>query len=390
MLTIRLAFRNMIGAGLRTWLNVTALSFAFVVIIFLQGVYQGMNDQIERATIDAFYGGGQYWQERYDPYDALSLADAHGTLSTELDSIIRSGAGTPLLIRQGTIYPSGRFRNILLKGIDPRQTILSLPSAALTSADGTIPAMIGTRMAKHTGLHKNDNITVQWRNVHGTFDARDVTIAEIFKTTVQEIDNDQIWIPLGLLQQASELPNEATMVIVRNNQTTYTNIHGWNFKDLNYLQQDLRALVKKKSISGSIFYSVLLLLAMIAIFDTQILSVWHRKKEMGTLMALGMTRTQLISMFTMEGAFLGILAAIAGAVYGFPLLSFIERNGWTLPQSTDDFGFALGEKIFPEYSAGLVVGTTIIVLIITTIVSFLPTKRIASLKPTDALRGKLS
>ena len=42
------------------------------------------------------------------------------------------------------------------------------------------------------------------------------------------------------------------------------------------------------------------------------------------------------------------------------------------------------------YTAGLVIATTLLVLIVTTIVSFLPTRKIAKLEPTDALRGKLT
>ena len=45
MLILQLALRNLLGAGLRTWLNVVALSFSFVVIVFLQGMYDGMNRQ---------------------------------------------------------------------------------------------------------------------------------------------------------------------------------------------------------------------------------------------------------------------------------------------------------------------------------------------------------
>ena len=390
MLIVKLAYRNIIGAGLRTWLNVAALSFAFVAIIFVQGVYTGMNDQVEQATIDAFYGGGQYWQERYDPYDPLSIVDAHGIIPKELQQHIEQGTSTPILIRQGTIYPGGRFRNIILKGIDPQQTILALPTSKLFADEGIIPAMIGTRMAKHTGLKRDDLVTVQWRTAHGTFDARDVTIIDIFKTTVQEIDNDQIWIPLNVMQQITEMPNEATMIVIRKGITFIPSLDGWSFKNLDFLLQDLHSLVRTKSIGGSIFYTILMFLAMLAIFDTQVLSIWHRRKEMGTLMALGMTRTQLIRLFTMEGAFHGILAALVGALYGIPLLSFIAQNGWALPQSTDDFGFAFGDKIFPVYSFGLIVGTTILVLVVTTIVSFLPTRKIASLKPTDALRGKMT
>ncbi len=62
MVTFTLAFRNIIGAGTRTWLNVVALSLSYVAIIFVQGIYNGVNDQVERASIDALYGGGQFWQ----------------------------------------------------------------------------------------------------------------------------------------------------------------------------------------------------------------------------------------------------------------------------------------------------------------------------------------
>jgi ABC-type lipoprotein release transport system permease subunit len=241
MLTLKLALRNILGAGLRTWLNVVALSFAFVTIIFLQGFYVGMNDQAEQATVDALYGGGQYWQKNYDPFDPLTLADAHSAIPAELERLIRTNEATPILIRQATIYPQGRFRTVLLKGIDPEQKILSIPSTLLKTDDGTIPALIGTRMAKSAGLHKGDELTVQWRDVHGTFDARDVRIVDVFKTIVQEIDNEQLWVPLSQLQEITGMPNEATVVVLSKTRLTRgqvgqrpTNVPGWEFKDLNF------------------------------------------------------------------------------------------------------------------------------------------------------------
>lgn len=390
MLIPKLALRNILGAGIRTWLNVVALSFSFVAIIFLQGLYTGINDQVERATIDALYGGGQFWQKSYDPYDPLSLTDAHASIPTELQALIKSGEATPILIRQATIYPEGRFRTILLKGIDPGQQILSFPSFLLTGDEGSIPALIGTRMAKSTGLQKGDEITVQWRDVHGTFDARDVRIVEVMKTPVQEIDNDQIWIPLQSLQALSSMPGQATMVAIKKNLSSHGTIEGWEFKNLDYLLQDIHSLVRSKSISASILYVVLLFLALLAIFDTQVLSIFRRRKEMGTLMALGMTRTKIIGLFTLEGAFHAVLAALVAAVYGIPLCTWFARTGFALPESYDNFGIAFGEKLFPTYSGGLIIGTILLVLLTTTIVSFLPTRKIAQLKPTDALRGKMT
>jgi ABC-type antimicrobial peptide transport system permease subunit len=186
------------------------------------------------------------------------------------------------------------------------------------------------------------------------------------------------------------MPGEATIVVLEKGSAFKAAVDHWRYKDLAFLLRDLRALFLSKSIGASIFYIILLLLAMLAIFDTQILSIFRRRKEMGTLMALGMTRTKIIQLFTLEGALHAVLAALVAAAYGLPLLITIASTGYGLPASTGDFGFAIGNRIFPVFSAGLVIGTTLLVLAVTTIVSFLPTRRIAKLKPTDALRGKLT
>jgi len=328
--------------------------------------------------------------EAYDPFDPLTLEDAHAPIPPSLQNLVAEKSAAALLIRPATIYPRGRFRSILLKGIDPGQHIISLPSSLIGNDTALIPGMIGSRMSKNAGLNKGDLVTVQWRDVHGTFDARDVTIVGVFSTTVSEIDNEQIWIPLDRLQQFTRMPGQATMIVLKKDGIPPGNVAGWEFRDLPYLLRDLRALVRMKSVQGSIMYLLLLFLAMLAIFDTQVLSIWRRRKEMGTLMALGMRRTQVIGLFTMEGAFHGVLAAVVAALYGIPLLAIVANIGLALPAATDSFGFAIGERLFPVYSPVLIVGTTALVCIVTTIVSYLPTRKISHLKPTDALRGRIS
>ena len=390
MIIPRLAVKNLLGAGLRTWLNVVVLSLSFVAIIWTQGLYRGMGEQASQAMIEAELGGGQYWQPDYDPLDPLSLQDAHGVIPDELQQLIEQGQATPILISQATIYPNGRMITIRMKGTDPNQNILSLPSHFLKGDNEEIPALIGSRMAKNAGLEVGDSVIVRWRDADGTFDARDVTIVQVFKTNVQTIDQGQIWIPINIMQELTLMENEASLVVVSEEAASDKNIAGWEFKDLNFLLADIKALVQTKSIGASIVYAVLIALAMLAIFNTQVLSIFRRKKEMGTLMALGFTRFQVIRLFTLEGALHGVLAALVATVYGLPLLIWFSKTGWALPGATDSYGIALGEKLFPTYSAGLVLGTTLLVLTITTIVSFLPTRKIAKLKPTEALRGRIT
>lgn len=53
MIAFKLAIRNLLGAGLRTFLIVFILSVAYFLIIFMNGIYQGWDKQarIERKSV---------------------------------------------------------------------------------------------------------------------------------------------------------------------------------------------------------------------------------------------------------------------------------------------------------------------------------------------------
>ncbi|GAK60770.1 hypothetical protein U27_00668 [Candidatus Vecturithrix granuli] len=393
MLIPKLAFRNIMGAGLRTWLNVIVLSIAFVAIIWIQGMIEGMNNQAMTALVDSEYGGGQFWHRAYDPYDPFTLDEAHAPLSSTLTELMQKGQATPILAASGAIFPQGRIQSAQLRGIDPDQRILNIPTGVLkTDNPDIIPALIGGRMAEQTRLHIGDDVTVRWRDIHGTFDAADIRIVQIMSTTVQSIDSGQIWLPLENLRDMLAAPNEATLVVLAKDlDAVPADSEIWIYHGLEDLLKNIIELIKSKSMGSLIMYILLMGMALLAIFDTQVLAVFRRRKEMGTLMALGMPRGQIIGLFTLEGALHGLLALLVGAVYGIPLLIYSAAKGIALPvEMMDSTGFAISDTLYPSYGIQLVIGTTMIVLLTVTIVSFLPTRKIAKLKPTDALRGKVA
>src|SRR5690554_2300039 len=122
-LALKLAYRNLVGAGLRTWLNVIVLSFSFVVIIWLKGIMVGWDYQAKSDMTNWEIGGGQYWHEQYDPYDPFTLAESHAPIPQQFSDEIARGDMVPLLMVQGTIYPQGRMQSVAIKGIDPAQDI---------------------------------------------------------------------------------------------------------------------------------------------------------------------------------------------------------------------------------------------------------------------------
>ena len=386
---LKLAYRNLIGAGLRTWLNVVVLSFSFVAIIWLKGVMVGWDYQAKTDMTNWEIGGGQYWHEQYDPYDPFTLSESHAPVPQEFENEIAGGNMEPILVVQGTIYPQGRMQSIAIKGINTKQEIFLLPTHKLDTVTDAVPAIIGGVMAKNLRLAKGDYITLRWRDAKGTFDATEIVITDIFSSNVPSVETAQIYIPLEKLWEMTMMQNEATLLTFRDQEKERPAVQGWIYKPKEELTASVDEMIKTKTVGQSVFYAILLLLAMLAIFDTQVLSIFRRQKEIGTYIALGYTRREVVGLFTVEGAMHSVLAALVSAVYGIPFLAWQAKVGWTIPMDASEFGMAMAQTLYPVYSAGLVVSTVLIVVLVTTVVSYWPSRKIAKMNPTEALRGRI-
>lgn len=384
MLALKLAYKNILGAGLRTWLNVSVLSLAFVLIIFYNAMIDGWNRQSRNDTQDWEIGQGQYWHPNYDKYDIYTIRDAHQAMDDEVLNLVNNNLIVPEFIQPATIYPQGRMQSILLRGIPSSQTILKLPSKALLADSTRVNVLIGRRMAKATKLKVGDSVLLRWRDINGAFDAKEIVVANIFKCDVPEADNGQIYIDFDAMQTMMTTTNEATLLV--SNMEQSIPLQKWNFHSANALLKNLDALINSERTAGMVMQLILLMIALLAIFDTQILSIFRRKKEIGTYIALGLTRQQVVGIFTTEGAMHSVLAAVLGALYGIPLFLYINSVGIHFGQ--EDMGMTIAEIVYPYYSLKLVLATVIVILVSATIVSYIPARKIARMKPTDALRGK--
>lgn len=390
-LAFKLAYRNLMGAGLRTWLNVIVLSFSFVVIIWLKGIMAGWDYQAKTDMTAWEIGEGQLWCENYDPYDPFTFEQSHKLVPHSVRSMVNGGKAVEVLVVQGTIYPQGRMQSVVIKGIDPGQKVLLLPTQRLDTSAGATPVIIGSTAAKSFNLKKGDYFTARWRNANGMFDATEMIVTEIFSCNVPSAEAGQIYIPLATLRQMMNLNDEATIVTFgsADDLKTIGLNPGWVLQSKQLLTKSIDDIIKTKSAGQSIFYFILLLLAMLAIFDTQVLSIFRRQKEIGTYIALGYTRKEVVGLFTVEGAMHSVLAAVLSMAYGLPFLAWQAKVGWTMPMEASDFGMAMAQTLYPVYSAALIISTVLIIVIATTIVSYWPSRKIAKMNPTDALRGKI-
>ena len=389
----KIAIKNLLGAKLRTWLNVFVTALSFFMIILFSAMYDGMREHAKQVTIDTEIAGGAYWHPEYDPLDPMTFEDAHSIIPRDLKLLVDQKKAVPVLVSQASIYPNGRIMPVIMKGITPEQNIVNMPTEMLVGHEEvTIPVLIGRGMAKDANLEVGDAFTIRWLDADRTYDADEGTVVHIMDTENFKLDMGHIWVPLKKAQKMLAMEEEATYVTYAEGLSVVKNKHDWIPRDVKYLIRDMEALIEADEPNAAIMYIILLCFAAMGIFNAQVLSIFRRGREIGTLMALGMTRTRVVGLFTLEGGLNAFLAAIMTVILFGPLLWYFGNNGIWLGVDYSDgaMGIIVEKYLIPVYSVGLVVTTTIIVSIIVLIVSYLPSRRIARMKPTDALRGKVT
>ena len=389
----KIAIKNLLGAKLRTWLNVFVTALSFFMIILFSAMYDGMREHAKQVTIDTEIAGGAYWHPEYDPLDPMTFEDAHSALPGDVQLLVDQKKAFPVLVSQASIYPGGRIMPAIMKGIPPGQNIVNMPTDALSGHDDiAIPVLIGKGMASDTKLNIGDSFTIRWLDTDRTYDADEGTVVHIMDTENFKLDMSHIWIPLKKAQTMLAMEGEGTYVTYEKGLPPVQDKGDWIPRDVKYLIRDMEALIEADEPNAAIMYIILLCFAAMGIFNAQVLSIFRRGREIGTLMALGMTRTRVVGLFTLEGGLNAFLAAIMTVILFGPLLWYFGNNGIWLGVDYSDgaMGIIVEKNLIPVYSVGLVVTTTIIVSIIVLIVSYLPSRRIARMKPTDALRGKVT
>ena len=396
----KIAIKNLIGARLRTFLNVFVTSISFFVILFISGMYDGMRQYAKQTTIDTEIAGGSYWHPNYDPLDPMSFEESHSPIPDNVKNLIDSKEAFPILVSQASIYPNGRMMPVIMKGIPPEQSIINMegnntdkvnPTKMLANQDEIeIPVLIGSGMAEKAQLKEGDTFTIRWLDSEKTYDAMEGTVVHIMNTENFKLDIGTIWIPIKTAQSMLEIEDEATCVTYNKNIEQLKNSGDWLHRDVNYLISDIEAAIEADKPGNQILFMILLSLTAMGIFNAQVLSIFRRGREIGTLMALGMTRSRVVGLFTLEGALNSFLATAMTVIVFGPILWYFGEKGIPLPMNYSEMGLMIAKRLIPIYSVGLILTTTILIAIIVLLVSYLPSRKISKMKPTDALRGKIT
>ena len=129
---------------------------------------------------------------------------------------------------------------------------------------------------------------------------------------------------------------------------------------------------------------ILFFIILIGVINTLRMTVKERTREIGTLRAIGMQAKDVKNSFILESIYLTVIACIGGAIIGYVVTKLLGSIRF---HSDNPLSFILKDKkIFFKFNFWEVLLQGLILVGITAITAYFPSRKASKIKPSDALR----
>ena len=230
-------------------------------------------------------------------------------------------------------YSSG----VLIKGVTENffleRNILtkSISRESIQDFKGNKGIFVGEKLRKKLGLNIGDYLTIMssqnYETIFGNLPrSANFEIIGFFNIGMYEYDTSLIFMPINLLQKFLDI----------NGRIDHYEIIVKNFNDLELIKEHLRQIIPDylrivdwRELNPSLFnaievernvmFLILLLIIIVAAFNlisSMMILVSNKKKDIGVLRVLGISKFQLLRIFILNGFLIGFLGTVLGIVIG--------------------------------------------------------------------------
>lgn len=205
-------------------------------------------------------------------------------------------------------------------------------------AAGKQEALIGDRLAKYLKLDIGDTLILVGQGYHGTTAAGKFRIAGIVRMPTSDIDNKIVYLPIDVCQEFFSAPGMLTSLVLSIRDKSDNKIKKMMISLGKKVQPPLRLLgwremnellinqMDADNKSGGIMVAILYMVIAFGIFGTVLMMTIERRREFGVLVAIGMQKSKLAAIVSIEMIYIGLLGILSGIVVAFPSIIIGQYN----------------------------------------------------------------
>lgn len=405
---LKIAFKNILRNKRRTILAEVSIIFGIIVIVFTGALTNGMSQSWAVSSIEGMVGAMQVEHKDYErehmfnPLETTltnsadvineirrleGVTDAFGTLG--LDGMISNGSKATTFFGKGLAVES-------MERVLPQMDDNIVKGRGLSSDKNEI--LLGPKLADDLGLKLGDSVMLLVQTMKGG-----LNMAEMIYVGAQQAGQTDyesahyVEMHLETAQRLMRMPNRVSQIVVG-----YSDFEAI-IKAADNLEKNLNRsrstpLVVKdytETIPGwehSAFFRLIGIVVGVVLFivvgagiaNTMFMSVMERRREIGTMKAIGAEQKHIRRLFILEGVVIAFVGSIVGLILAI-LIVYLVREGGGVPFPPPP-GSSIPITVPTILDSGISVFAVILALVVGTIASYFPARISAKLDPVLTLR----
>lgn len=399
-----LAWRNIWRNKRRTLIAASSVFFAVLLALVMRSLQYGSYDFMIDSALRMYTGymqihGKGYWNER-------SLENSiygYENLINEIENLESVEIAIPRLENFLLISSKDITKIASVICVDPikedsmtRLKKKLIEGRYINTEDQGI--LIAEGLAKLLKVKTGDTVTLYGQGVYGLTVAVNCPVIGVVQFTLPDINNTFIYMTLNFGQTLFGMEDRVTTISImldnpREMDRVYEKVKSLMTDDLELmiweeLLPELVQGIQLDNVGGMIMLFILYLIIAFGILGTIMMMTAERTKEFGILISIGMKKSRLALITTLESIFISLLGAITGVIVSIPILLYLNNYPIRLTGELAEISLKFGvEPILPfSVEPKIFFAQTGIVLIIALITAIYPVNYIRKVKPIEAMR----
>ncbi len=400
---IKISWRNVWRNKLRSFVVILSVIFGLVGGIIMIAMSYGLNEERMNNAVETYLSHIQIHNKSFsEEYNIKHTIDNLEGIENAIENDSRVVSYSKRIILNGMLSNSNGSYGIQVKGVDPVQEVKVTNTYEKiiegeyfkSKRDNTI--LIGKKLADRLNLKIKSKVVITFQDENYELTSLLYRVEGIFRSGNSRYDEANVFVKN--ISIAKNLPNfsgyhEIPMLLtdidlrgdLKNDLIPYSSdniVEGWDdiSKDLAYANEMLAAVLY-------IFMMIILSGLSFGIVNTMLMAILERRKEIGMLMSIGMSRFKIFLMISFETMFLSIVALPIGLIISYSIVEYYSVVGIDLSiveAGLENFG--VGTRLYFKVPNQEYFIVAIMVFVISIISSIFPSVRALKINPVEATK----